>query len=336
MPRIANKELVVNSQIKMQLENNRKNVDNRQDAVVFDPGWGEVCKDPETGKDVRYYDHVLRNMKLVGGIQIWILVPRYKFVNERGLFRVLPSNLCVYKHYAVDIIQCEIDLAMEKMLPEEENSEADDIQRQLNSTNDAEEYPCDRTRWLWILWFLKNLLLMEAVLMQVHLIAYPVAKKLHLQGAEVHAIYGFRTRDLVILDQEFAGTADLYCRMSDDGTWGEKGLVTDALNHLIESGEKYDEVITIGPLMMMKFVCQLTKSYDIKTVASMNPIMIDGTGMCGGCRLTVGGKMKFACVDGPEFDGHEIDFDEAMARSRIYSEFERQADEHACRLLKEV
>ena len=124
--------------------------------------------------------------------------------------------------------------------------------------------------------------------------------------------------------------------MSDDGSAGEKGLVTDALRSLIESGEQYDEVITIGPLIMMKFVCALTKEYGIKTVASMNPIMIDGTGMCGGCRLTVGGKMKFACVDGPEFDGHEIDFDEAMERSTMYRDFERHAYEETCNLFKKA
>ena len=167
-------------------------------------------------------------------------------------------------------------------------------------------------------------------------IAYPVTKKLHDQGAEVHAIAGFRNKDLVILEDEFAAASTKFVRMSDDGSWGEKGLVTDALKKLIESGEQYDEVITIGPLIMMKFVCQLTKQYGVKTIASMNPIMIDGTGMCGGCRLTVGGKTKFACVDGPEFDGHEIDFDEAMARGRTYQDFERHAYTEACNLFKEA
>ena len=167
-------------------------------------------------------------------------------------------------------------------------------------------------------------------------IAYPVAKKLHSLGCEVHAICGFRTKDLVILENEFKNASSKYVLMSDDGTAGEKGLVTDALKQLIESGEKYDEVITIGPLIMMKFVCQLTKEYGIKTVASMNPIMIDGTGMCGGCRLTVGGKMVFACVDGPEFDGHQIDFDEAMSRSNMYYGFERHKHEATCNLFKEV
>ena len=167
-------------------------------------------------------------------------------------------------------------------------------------------------------------------------IAYPVAKKLHEQGTVVHSVTGFRTKDLVILEDEFAAVSDKVCRVSDDGSWGEKGLVTDALKQLIESGEKYDEVITIGPLIMMKIVCRLTKEYGIKTVASMNPIMIDGTGMCGGCRLTVGGQTRFACVDGPEFDGHEIDFDEAMARGGAYKAFERHAYDEACALFREV
>ena len=167
-------------------------------------------------------------------------------------------------------------------------------------------------------------------------IAYPVAKKLFEQGTEVHAIVGFRNEDLVILEDEFAAHSTKLVRMSDDGSWGEKGLVTDALKKLIESGEQYDEVITIGPLIMMKFVCLLTKQYGIKTVASMNPIMVDGTGMCGGCRLTVGGVTKFACVDGPEFDGHEIDFDEAMARGTMYRDFERRAREETCNLFREA
>ena len=167
-------------------------------------------------------------------------------------------------------------------------------------------------------------------------IAYPVAKKLHENGTEVHSIVGFRNQDLVILEKEFENSSTKLVRMSDDGSWGEKGLVTDALKKLIESGEKYDEVITIGPLIMMKFVCALTKEYGIKTIASMNPIMIDGTGMCGGCRLTVGGETKFACVDGPEFDGHLIDFDEAMARGAIYKPFERERHEQTCNLFKEA
>ena len=168
-------------------------------------------------------------------------------------------------------------------------------------------------------------------------IAYPVAKKLHELGATVHSIVGFRNRDLVILEEEFKSVSDVYKMMTDDGSYGEKGLVTDALKALIESGERYDEVIAIGPVVMMKFVSLLTKRYGIKTVVSMNPIMIDGTGMCGGCRLTVGGKTKFACVDGPDFDGHEVDFDEMMKRATVYKEFELHEREKACNLFsKEV
>ena len=168
-------------------------------------------------------------------------------------------------------------------------------------------------------------------------IAYPLAKKLHGQGAEVHSVVGFRSRDLVILEEEFCAVSDQLCMMTDDGSYGQKGLVTQALEELILAGNEYDEVIAIGPLAMMKFVSLLTKKYGIKTVVSMNPIMIDGTGMCGGCRLTVGGQTKFACVDGPDFDGHEVDFDEAMHRGSMYREFEAHAREAACRLYqKEV
>lgn len=168
-------------------------------------------------------------------------------------------------------------------------------------------------------------------------IAYPLAKKLHGQGAEVHSVVGFRSRDLVILEEEFCAVSDQLCMMTDDGSYGQKGLVTQALEELILAGNEYDEVIAIGPLAMMKFVSLLTKKYGIKTVVSMNPIMIDGTGMCGGCRLTVGGQTKFACVDGPDFDGHEVDFDEAMHRGAMYREFEAHAREEACRLYqKEV
>ena len=168
-------------------------------------------------------------------------------------------------------------------------------------------------------------------------IAYPLAKKLHGQGAEVHSVIGFRSRDLVILEEEFCAVSDQLCMMTDDGSYGQKGLVTQALEELILAGNEYDEVIAIGPLAMMKFVSLLTKKYGIKTVVSMNPIMIDGTGMCGGCRLTVGGQTKFACVDGPDFDGHEVDFDEAMHRGAMYREFEAHAREEACRLYqKEV
>ncbi len=165
-------------------------------------------------------------------------------------------------------------------------------------------------------------------------IAYPVAKKLHEQGTEVHAIIGFRNKDLVILEKEFAAASSRLKVMTDDGSYGEHGLVTAALRALIDGGEQYDEVIAIGPLSMMKFVSLLTKEYGIKTVVSMNPIMIDGTGMCGGCRLTVGGETKFACVDGPEFDGHLVDFDEAMQRGGMYKTFERHAHEEACNLFK--
>jgi ferredoxin--NADP+ reductase len=163
-------------------------------------------------------------------------------------------------------------------------------------------------------------------------IAYPVAKKLYQQGTEVHCVVGFRNRELVILQEEFAAVSHRLITVTDDGSFGEKGLVTDALRRLIESGEHYDEVIAIGPLPMMKFVSLLTKEYGLKTIVSMNPIMIDGTGMCGGCRLTVGGETRFACVDGPEFDGHQVDFDEAMERSRLYREQERHDYESACNL----
>ncbi|MBR5546222.1 MAG: sulfide/dihydroorotate dehydrogenase-like FAD/NAD-binding protein [Clostridia bacterium] len=165
-------------------------------------------------------------------------------------------------------------------------------------------------------------------------IAYPVAKKLHGLGAEVHSVIGFRNRDLVILEDDFRKVSSEMRLMTDDGSHGEKGLVTAALEKLIQEGNQYDEVIAIGPLVMMKFVCQVTKKYGVKTVVSMNPIMVDGTGMCGGCRLTVGGETKFACVDGPDFDGHLVDFDEAIARSGMYREFEAHAREASCNLLK--
>ena len=168
-------------------------------------------------------------------------------------------------------------------------------------------------------------------------IAYPLAKKLHGQGAEVHSVVGFRSRDLVILEEEFCAVSDQLCMMTDDGSYGQKGLVTQALEELILAGNEYDEVIAIGPLAMMKFVSLLTKKYGIKTIVSMNPIMIDGTGMCGCCRLSVGGEMKFACVDGPDFDGHLVDFDEAMARNSAYRDAENRAREATCNLFqKEV
>lgn len=164
-------------------------------------------------------------------------------------------------------------------------------------------------------------------------IAYPVAKKLHDEGCRVTSIVGFRTKDLVILEDEFRACSDNYILMSDDGSVGQKGVVTAPLEELIKNGEQFDEVIAIGPLVMMKFVVLTTKKYNVKTVVSMNPIMIDGTGMCGGCRLTVGGKTKFACVDGPEFDGFEVDFDEAMHRGTMYKPFEAHARDEACNLL---
>ena len=164
-------------------------------------------------------------------------------------------------------------------------------------------------------------------------IALPVAEELHRLGAEVTSIVGFRSKDLVILEDEFKACSEHFTLMTDDGSRGEHGNVTAPLKKLLESGERFDEVIAIGPLIRMKFVCLTTKEYDQKTIVSMNPIMVDGTGMCGGCRLTVGGKMKFACVDGPDFDGHEVDFDEAMSRARSYLDFERHAREETCALL---
>ena len=164
-------------------------------------------------------------------------------------------------------------------------------------------------------------------------IAYPQAKKLHSLGVEVDSIIGFRNRDLIILDNDMAKVSSRLFVTTDDGSNGYKGFVTDVLKKLIDEGNRYDLVIAIGPLIMMKVVSNLTKQYGIKTVVSMNPVMIDGTGMCGGCRITVGGKTKFACVDGPDFDGHEVDFDEAMRRQSMYKKEEKQKDEeHACRI----
>ena len=168
-------------------------------------------------------------------------------------------------------------------------------------------------------------------------IALPVARKFHEMGCEVHSIIGFRSRDLVILEDEFRTASDRLTIRTSDGSYGRQGVVTAPLAEAIEAGEKYDEVITIGPLIMMKFVVATTKPHGIKTTVSMNPIMIDGTGMCGGCRLTVGGETKFACVDGPDFDGFEVDFDEAMQRGTMYRDFERHAYEETCNLFqKEV
>lgn len=165
-------------------------------------------------------------------------------------------------------------------------------------------------------------------------IALPIAEKLHSEGCEVHTVVGFRNKDLVILEDEFSACSDKLTIMTDDGSYGTKGVVTAPLKEAIESGENYDEVIAIGPLIMMKFVVATTKPAGVKTVVSMNPIMIDGTGMCGGCRLTVGGKTKFVCVDGPDFDGFEVDFDEAMKRGAMYRDFERHAYEETCNLFK--
>ena len=164
-------------------------------------------------------------------------------------------------------------------------------------------------------------------------IAYPQAKKLSELGAEVHMITGFRNKDLIILEDECKKVSKKAIVATDDGSNGTKGFVTDVLKSRIEEGNQYDLVIAIGPLVMMKFVSLLTKEYGIKTLVSMNPIMIDGTGMCGGCRVTVGGKTKFACVDGPDFDGHEVDFDSAILRQQTFKKYEKQAVEnHKCRL----
>ena len=164
-------------------------------------------------------------------------------------------------------------------------------------------------------------------------IAYPQAKYLHQAGYEVDVIAGFRSKDIVILEEEFKAACTNFYLTTDDGTYGEKGFVTDKLKALIEGGKQYDLVIAIGPVPMMKFVCKTTEPYGIKTLVSLNPIMVDGTGMCGGCRVTVGGKVKFACVDGPDFDGHQVDFDELMNRNSIYREREAcEKDRHACRM----
>ncbi|MBR6565025.1 MAG: sulfide/dihydroorotate dehydrogenase-like FAD/NAD-binding protein [Clostridia bacterium] len=165
-------------------------------------------------------------------------------------------------------------------------------------------------------------------------IALPVAQKLKEQGCEVHSIIGFRNKDLVILEDEFLAASTKLTVMTDDGSYGTKGLVTEPLKIALENGENYDEVITIGPLVMMKFVVATTKPFGVKTTVSMNPVMIDGTGMCGGCRLTVGGETKFACVDGPDFDGFLVDFDEAINRGATYRDFERHAYEESCNLFK--
>ena len=166
-------------------------------------------------------------------------------------------------------------------------------------------------------------------------IALPIAQALHEQGTKVTGIVGFSNKDLVILEDEFRACCDEFIIMTDDGSYGEKGVVTAPLEKKIVEGANFDEVITIGPLIMMKFVVKTTKPHNVKTVVSMNPIMVDGTGMCGGCRLTVGGQTKFACVDGPDFDGFEVDFDEAMHRGTMYKPFEAHAREAECNLLKQ-
>ena len=165
-------------------------------------------------------------------------------------------------------------------------------------------------------------------------IAYPVLKKFHDCGAEVHAVVGFKNKDVVILEDKFKSASDVMKLVTDDGSYGEKGLVTDALKQLIEEGNQYDEIFAIGPAIMMKFVSKTTESYGIPTTVSMSPIMVDGTGMCGGCRLTVGGETKFACVDGPDFDGHKVDWDESLKRGKMYFDWERHKHEEVCNLFK--
>ena len=165
-------------------------------------------------------------------------------------------------------------------------------------------------------------------------IAYPVLKKFHDCGAEVHAVVGFKSKDVVILEDKFKAVSSVLKVCTDDGSYGRKGLVTEALKELLDEGNVYDEIFAIGPMVMMKFVCKTTAPYNMPTTVSMSPIMIDGTGMCGGCRLTVGGQTKFACVDGPDFDGDLVDFDEAMARGTMYRPFEAHAREAVCNLFK--
>ena len=165
-------------------------------------------------------------------------------------------------------------------------------------------------------------------------IAYPVLKKFHDCGAEVHAVVGFKNKDVVILEDKFKSASDVMKLVTDDGSYGEKDLVTDALKQLIEEGNQYDEIFAIGPAIMMKFVSKTTEPYGIPTTVSMSPIMVDGTGMCGGCRLTVGGETKFACVDGPDFDGHKVDWDESLKRGKMYFGWERHKHEEVCNLFK--
>ena len=166
-------------------------------------------------------------------------------------------------------------------------------------------------------------------------IAYPVLKKFHDSGAEVHAVIGFKSKDLVILEDQFRAASSVLKVCTDDGSYGQKGLVTDALKELIDAGNQYDEVFAIGPMIMMKFVSKTTEPYGVPTTVSMSPIMIDGTGMCGGCRLTVGGETKFACVDGPDFDGQKVDWDLAVKRNQMYHDFEVRKHEEVCNLFKQ-
>ena len=164
-------------------------------------------------------------------------------------------------------------------------------------------------------------------------IALPSAVAFKEAGAEVDVVVGFRNKDIVILEDEFKAAADNMYLMTDDGSYGEQGFVTVKLQQLLESGRNYDAVLAIGPIPMMKFVCKTTEPFGVKTMVSLNPIMVDGTGMCGGCRVTVGGETKFACVDGPEFDGHKVDFAELMSRNSVYRDREAEVKEsHACRI----
>ena len=165
-------------------------------------------------------------------------------------------------------------------------------------------------------------------------IAYPVLKKFHDDGAEVHAVIGFKNKDLVILENKFKEASSILKVCTDDGSYGQKGLVTEALKELIDSGNQYDEIFAIGPMIMMKFVCKTTEPYGIPTTVSMSPIMVDGTGMCGGCRLSVGGETKFACVDGPDFDGFKVDWDLAVKRNQMYKDWEIHKHEETCNLFK--
>ena len=166
-------------------------------------------------------------------------------------------------------------------------------------------------------------------------IAYPQAKYLHAAGTAVDLIAGFRSRDIVILEDEMKAACDQLLLATDDGSYGQQGFVTNILQAQIEAGAGYDHVIAIGPVPMMRAVCNVTKQFNIPTTVSLNPIMIDGTGMCGGCRVTVGGEVKFACVDGPDFDGHQVDFDELMRRNGTFREKEAASRDHVCRLMGE-